>query len=157
MAAEPSFRRALTGCERVLGPEHPDTLTIVNNLAFLMYSKGDYAAAKPLLRRALAGRERVLGPEHPDTLGSVHNLAAFLYSEGDYPAAEPLYRSAVEGLLKMSRELGRAHPNLLNFVGNYERCLEKLGLKPEEIRGALEAMMHPFGMAPGRANDRPGA
>ena len=42
----------LEASERVLGPEHPDTLTSVNNLAFLLKSKGDYAGAEPLFRRA---------------------------------------------------------------------------------------------------------
>ncbi len=61
----------------MLGPEHPDTLTSVNNLAVLLMSQGDYAGAAPLYRRALEARERVLGPEHPDTLNSVNNLAYF--------------------------------------------------------------------------------
>ena len=34
--AEPLYRRALEASERVLGPEHPDTLTSVNNLAGLL-------------------------------------------------------------------------------------------------------------------------
>jgi len=72
--AEPLFRRALEGFERVLGPEHPDTLASVNNPAALLDSKGDYPGAEPLCRRALEGRERILGPEHPDTLMSVNNL-----------------------------------------------------------------------------------
>ena len=58
-------QQALTFAERVLGREHPDTLTRVNNLAFLYRAQGRHGEAEPLLKRALAARERVLGREHP--------------------------------------------------------------------------------------------
>ena len=34
--AEPLYRRALDGREKVLGAEHPDTLASLNNLAILL-------------------------------------------------------------------------------------------------------------------------
>jgi Tetratricopeptide repeat len=37
--------------ERLLGPEHPETLISVNNLAVLLADKGDYAAAQLLYER----------------------------------------------------------------------------------------------------------
>ena len=58
----------------MLGPEHPDTLTSVNNLAFLYRSQGRYAEAEPLYQRALAGMERVLGKDHPNTKVVRENL-----------------------------------------------------------------------------------
>ena len=42
------FQRALESIERVLGPEHPDTLASVNNLAYLYKSRDRYAEAEPL-------------------------------------------------------------------------------------------------------------
>lgn len=147
--AEPLYRRALTGAEHVLGPEHPNTLSTVNNLAFLLARKGDCAGAEPLYRRALEARERVLGPAHPQTLGSVNGLAGVLYRKGDYAGAEPLFRRALEGLLKSSKGMRRAHPNLQTFVGNYAGCLTKLGRTPREIQAALAATMRPFGIYPG--------
>ena len=59
----------------MLGPEHPETLISVNNLAELYKAQGRYGEAEPLYKRALAASERALGPEHPDTLASVDNLA----------------------------------------------------------------------------------
>ena len=84
------YRRAQEASERVLGPEHPDTLATVNNLASLYRSQGRYGEAEPLYRRALEASERVLGPEHPHTLGSVNNLAVLYRSQGRYGEAEPL-------------------------------------------------------------------
>jgi tetratricopeptide (TPR) repeat protein len=64
----PLFERALAIREKVLGPEHPDTATSLNNLALLLRHQGDRAAARPLLERALTIYEKMLGPEHPNTL-----------------------------------------------------------------------------------------
>jgi hypothetical protein len=58
--------------KRVLGSEHPDTLTSMNNW------------------------EKVLGPEHPDTLTSVSNLGSLLQSQGKYEEAEAMHRRALE-------------------------------------------------------------
>src|ERR1039458_2340197 len=54
--AEPMAVRAVQVRERVLGPEHPDTLSSVNNLATLYESQGRYAEAEPLHRRAPPAR-----------------------------------------------------------------------------------------------------
>jgi hypothetical protein len=67
--------RTLAGRERVLGPDHPGTLTSRNNLAAAYQDAGRAAEAIPLHERTLADRERVLGPDHPGTLTSRNNLA----------------------------------------------------------------------------------
>ena len=51
--------------ERVLGPDHPDTATSLNNLGALPQAKGELAAAQPLYERALAICEQVLGSVTP--------------------------------------------------------------------------------------------
>ena len=111
--------------ERVLGGEHPDTLTIVNNLAFLLFRKGDYAGAQPLYKQALRASERVLGAEHPDTLGSVNNLALLLQSQGDYAGAQTLYERAIEA---RERVLGSEHPDTLQSVNNLATLLLSQGV-----------------------------
>ena len=68
--ARPLFERALAIREKVLGPEHPDTATSLNNLARLLQDQSDITGARPLYERALAICEKVLGPEHPDTARS---------------------------------------------------------------------------------------
>ena len=71
--------------ERVLGPDHPDTLASRNNLAAAYQAAGRAAEAIPLHERTLADRERVLGPDHPDTLTSRNNLAAAYQAAGRPP------------------------------------------------------------------------
>jgi Tetratricopeptide repeat len=62
-----SSARALAICEKVLGPEHPDTANRLNSLAHLLYDQGDLAGALTLSKRRLAICENVFGPEHPQT------------------------------------------------------------------------------------------
>ena len=63
--------------ERVLGAEHPDTLTTRHNLARWTGEAGDPAAARDQYAALLPVVERVLGAEHPDTLTTRHNLDWF--------------------------------------------------------------------------------
>ena len=51
--------------ERVLGPDHPDTLNSRNNLAIAYRAAGRTDEAITLHEQTLAARERVLGPDHP--------------------------------------------------------------------------------------------
>ncbi len=153
--AEPLNRRALESYERVSGPEHPNTLSSVNNLAELLRSKGDYAGAELLIRRALEGCERVLGPSHPDTLTSMNNLAGLLESKGDYAGAEPLCRRVLEA---RERVLGPEHPNTLTSVNNLALLLERKGdYAGAEVlyRRALEVRERVLGLEhPERAHER---
>jgi Flp pilus assembly protein TadD len=97
------LRRALELNEKVLGPEHPDTLTSIN-LAVVLEGQGKYEAAEMMHRRALELREKVLGPKHPDTLGSMNNLAFVLRLQGKYEAAEAMRRPT---LVLDSREISQ--------------------------------------------------
>jgi tetratricopeptide (TPR) repeat protein len=92
----------------VLGAEHPDTATSLNNLAALLDSQGNYEGARPLYERALAIKEKVLGAEHPNTAISLNNLALLLYSQGNYEGARPLYERALSIREKV---LGAEHPD----------------------------------------------
>jgi hypothetical protein len=60
------------------GPEHPDTLTAMNDLALTLWSQGDLAGARDLQEQVLEASTRTLGPEHPDTLRAKDVLAMTL-------------------------------------------------------------------------------
>jgi tetratricopeptide (TPR) repeat protein len=123
-SAEPLLHRVLAACERILGPEHPDTLGSVFNLANLLSDKGDLKGAEPLYRRALAAREHTLGPEHPDTLSSVSGMATLLVSKGDLVDAEPLFRRSWAARV---RTLGSEHPDTLRSENNLANLLVEKG------------------------------
>ncbi|KAH7123389.1 hypothetical protein B0J13DRAFT_531505 [Dactylonectria estremocensis] len=54
-------RRALEIRERVLGREHPDTLTSVHILALVLQDQGKHEEAEQMNRRTLDAKEKVLG------------------------------------------------------------------------------------------------
>jgi tetratricopeptide (TPR) repeat protein len=67
--------------EKVLGPQHPDTLRSINNLAQALRDQGKYQMAEEIQRQALELSEKVLGLEHPDTLTIMNNLARILWRD----------------------------------------------------------------------------
>jgi hypothetical protein len=69
------YEQVLADRERLLGPDHPDTLQSRHNLANSYRAAGRLDEAISLHEQVLADRERLLGPDHPDTLTSRHNLA----------------------------------------------------------------------------------
>ena len=75
--ARDQFWELLPIQERVLGPEHPQTLFTRSNLADWTASAGDAAGARDQYAALLPIQERILGPEHPDTLTARKNLAGW--------------------------------------------------------------------------------
>ncbi|MFF2007031.1 tetratricopeptide repeat protein, partial [Kitasatospora sp. NPDC058201] len=67
---------------RVLGKNHPNTLTTRNNLAHAYRQAGRSGDAVTLLRSVVEGRTRVLGSDHPNTVGSRVGLVTVLTERG---------------------------------------------------------------------------
>jgi tetratricopeptide (TPR) repeat protein len=92
---------------RLLGTDHPATLTARANLA-AAYGRADrLPEAITLQQQVLAEREQLLGPDHPTTLTSCNNLAAALARSGQLREAIELYKRAYAG---RKRVLGAEHP-----------------------------------------------
>ncbi|MGH9842915.1 MAG: tetratricopeptide repeat protein [Blastocatellia bacterium] len=113
--ALPLAERALEIREKMLGPEHIDVATSLNNLAELYRGKGDFAKAGPLYQRALAIREKAFGPDHPNVAVSLSNLAELYRNKNDFAKAEPLHQRA---LAIREKALGPDHPNVAASLNN---------------------------------------
>jgi hypothetical protein len=94
---------------RVLGEDHPDTLTSADNLAMLLSRLGESQAARELAEDILA-RRRVQGEDHPDILRSAFILAGELTELGEYQAARELNEDI---LARRRRVLGDDHPDTM--------------------------------------------
>jgi hypothetical protein len=82
----------LAARRRVLGDDHPDTLTSAFHLVAELTELGEYQAARELNEDILARRRRVLGDDHPETMGS----AAFdLILRGLAIGGEPEWMAAL--------------------------------------------------------------
>ena len=134
--AEPLYQEALRIRQKVLGPEHPDTATSLNNLAVLYQDMGEYAKAEPLYQEALRIRQKVLGPEHPDTAMSLNNLALLYQAMGEYAKAEPLYQEALQIWQKV---LGPEHPDTAKSLDNLALLEFDLGRIDEATALARQA------------------
>jgi tetratricopeptide (TPR) repeat protein len=110
--------------QRLLGEEHPDTLTSMSILASTLLSHGRHADARALQERVLVLSRIVLGEEHPTTLGSMNNLASTLSAQGDFKEALAIQTQV---LAVRRRVLGETHPNTLNSMSNLGSTLSAQG------------------------------
>ncbi len=143
--SRPLFEKAVETRRRVLGPEHPDTLTSMDFLARNLERQGHGAEAEALARTTLEARSRVLGPEHPDTIGSIHDLAAVLLVRGRYGEAEKLDREVLD---VSRRVLGPEHPDTLRSISNLALSLLDQGRNAEAEKlyvGLLETQRRVLG------------
>jgi len=122
---------------RLLGPEHPDTLNSMSDLADALNHDGHYAEAVKLNRETLEIRHHVLGPENPDTLNSMDNLGDALWADGNYAEAEKVDRETLD---LRRHVLGPEHPETINSMNNLEVCLIYLGRYPEAEKLGRETL-----------------
>lgn len=108
--AEPQLERALELRRRLLGDEHPDTLTSMSDLAVLYRDQSKPAQAESLLAKLLTIRRRVMGEDNPATLENAHELAQVYEEANKYAQAEPLL---IKTLAARRRILGEDHPDTL--------------------------------------------
>ncbi|MFE2058670.1 tetratricopeptide repeat protein [Streptomyces sp. NPDC059446] len=125
--------QALAESERVLGPDHPDTLTARADLALSYGELGRHDEATLLQERVVADYERILGPDHPDTL-TARAYLAFSYGElGRHDEATLLQERVV---VDSERILGPDHPDTLTARTDLAYSYEEAGRMNEAI--ALE-------------------
>ncbi|KAL4739076.1 hypothetical protein BDV11DRAFT_170455 [Aspergillus similis] len=113
--AKSMHRLALRDFEKLLGSEHPGTLTSINNLGLVLSHQGKYEEAESMHRRALRDYEKVLGPEHHYTTTNINNFGLVLHKQGKYEEAESMYRRVLRNCEKV---LGPEHPDTLASINN---------------------------------------
>ncbi len=131
---EALYRRASETYERVLGAEHPDTLTTLNNLAGLYQDQGKYEEAQELYERVREANERVLGAEHPYTAVTLYGLAVVYEKQGRYEEAEKLYLRA---LAIDEKVYGLYHRGIITDLRGLVGLYQELR-RDEEMRALVE-------------------
>jgi len=112
---------------RILGPEHPDTLSRIMNLGTAYRDLGGLDESIALLENAEAGMRLQLGNEHYDTLRAMDSLASSYYAAGRVDDSVKLFEQVVAGRKKV---LGEDHPNT-------RASLEGLQLARESQRAGI--------------------
>ncbi len=106
------------------GPERPDTLSAMHNLASSYGDAGERDKAINLGEQVLALRRKVLGPQHRDTLRTMNNLANFY----DYAGRRDEALKLREQVLALRREvLGPEHPDTFGAMNNLGNSYDQVG------------------------------
>ena len=129
--AEASLMEVAERRKKVLGSEHPDTLTSMANLASTYRNQGRWKEAEELEVQVMETRKRVLGSEHPDTLTSMANLASTFWNQGRWKEAEELEVQVME---TRKRVLGLEHPSTLTSMANLAFTWKEQGRDTDAFR-----------------------
>jgi hypothetical protein len=96
--------------DRLLGPEHPDTVCARSDLARAYHQTGRVADAVPLVEQVLTARERLFGADHAMTVTARNNLASAYRAIGRATEAIGLFEQNVAAC---ERLFGADHPKTL--------------------------------------------
>ncbi|MFE1462736.1 tetratricopeptide repeat protein [Streptomyces nigra] len=120
--------------ERLLGPDHPDTLASRYELAFALSRTGRAADALREYKHVARARSLALGPDHPETLAARQEMAYVLGQLGRHLDAHQVYTSV---LADRERAMGADHPDTLRCRHNLAFNLSRLG-RPEDSHRMAE-------------------
>jgi tetratricopeptide (TPR) repeat protein len=109
------LRQSAAIYKRKLGPDHPDTLGTLNNLALAYEDAGNATEAIALLEQVRDAQLKNLGPDHPDILTTLHNLAVAYKAIGNITEAIALLEQVRHAEMK---KLGSDHPATLTTCSN---------------------------------------
>jgi tetratricopeptide (TPR) repeat protein/CHAT domain-containing protein len=129
--AIPLAEKELKMVEALLGVNHPNTATSLNNLGGLYLKLGDFDKAKTFYQRAIditGNDEEQDDPIFPTLL---NNLGELYEAKGDYGEAKKVYEQAFE---IRKKNFGPDHPEVAYSLGSLALLLEHQG-QFEEAEG----------------------
>jgi hypothetical protein len=137
VAARDRTRAALALHTGQMGPDHPYTLMIENNLSCYLRGSGDIQESYQLAARVAPRLEALLGPDHPAALSAAMNLANSRADTGRYEEAETLERKTLARLIKV---LKSEHPDTNACRSNLSITLDRMGRTDEARKLREEAV-----------------
>ncbi len=156
--AADGFEAATRLAEEKLGPEHPDTIRIMNNLVAILRSLGQTERAIGFADVALERSRAAFGDGDPVTLIAMHNRASLFQAQGRFDDAQSLYESALTGrrealgagagptlqtmtnLAQLYAQTGRFDEAKALFLETLELAGELADADVAEVRAAIAAM-----------------
>ncbi|ENH71185.1 Nephrocystin-3 [Fusarium oxysporum f. sp. cubense race 1] len=130
---------------RILGDDHPDTITAMSYLANTLGDQGKLDEALSMGKEVLEKRQRILGDEHPDTITAINNLANTLGDQGKLDEALSMRKEVLE---KRQRILSGEHPDTISAMNNLAITLSDQGKLDEAAsmrKEVLEKMQQVLG------------
>ncbi len=119
------------------GPDHPNTLQSMGNLAGSYLVLGRLAEALQLYDETLKVQQAKLGPDHADTLRSMDGLATYYATIGQHAKA---LRVREESLQVRKAKFGPMHPDTIANMSNLACSYTDLGRHAEAIQLRKETL-----------------
>jgi len=107
-----------------LGPDHPEVVRSLDDLAEVYLDQGRYDLAEPLYKRTLADAEKAYGSYHSEVAARLRKLAGMYDSQGRYAEAEPLHKRA---LAIKEEAVGSNHPSVAATLNNLAEMYDSKG------------------------------
>lgn len=143
-AAEPHLVAAYELRERTLGPDDPETLDSLRDLATLRSRQGRAQEARRMFEELVTRTTRAFGSDHPDPWQARAHLAIVLQGCGDLNAAEIQARAAQDALARLvpasdvrRSDAEQALTTILEMRGDDEGAIELARAAYDRVRSAL--------------------
>jgi tetratricopeptide (TPR) repeat protein len=114
-----------------LGPDHPDTLLSINEVAYCYYSLGRHTEALKLREEILPLQQAKLGPDHPHTLFTMMHVADSYEALGWHADALKLRE---ENLRLWEAKLGPDHDGTVGSMNNLANSYKALGRYADALK-----------------------
>jgi tetratricopeptide (TPR) repeat protein len=124
-------------CERLLGPDHHDTLFAAGQLADALLAAGQAAASVRCSRWVLDHRDRVLGPLHQAAIAARVSLGRALAASGDRSEALTVLHEAAG---RSQRPHGPGDPGALADFDEYAAAFLAAGDPATAVRFGKQAL-----------------
>ncbi|MFF0153799.1 tetratricopeptide repeat protein [Micromonospora sp. NPDC005203] len=124
------WHRMVDDAVRVLGDEHPHTITVRSNLATSYRQAGRTDEAITIEEKVLNDAARVLGAEHPDAILARANLAASYRQAGRTDEAITIEEEVLNDAMRV---LGNEHPRGILARANLAASYRQAGRTDEAI------------------------
>lgn len=111
------YKRALVEKNKILGLDHPSTLTTSHDLGRVYQLQGKLAKAEHILRRVIAEQEKTLGPDHRLTLQSIKNLGVLYLWRDKLDEAVQTGQRALDGLEKVLEPINSSIIDAAFYLG----------------------------------------
>ena len=103
--------------DRKLGPDHPDTIRALQDVARFMSSTGDFLGALKIQQQMLARAEKKHGVDDPATLTALEALAGSYWAAQRFDEADRLYRRVLALHKKQSGAESQIYATYLQLYG----------------------------------------
>jgi hypothetical protein len=125
------WRDVAVRSERLLGPDHPDTLIAAGQLTDALVAAGQHADAVQCARYVLDGRDRVLGPDHPAATAARITFSRALAASGEPGQALQVLRDTAA---RSEWAYGHGGPEALAVLDEYAAAFLAAGDTATAVR-----------------------